>query len=137
MPDIITITEVIQNNLKTVINKAECEFAEYDLFPGNFPGGAKRGILCFIKKEHQAEEVELETNFCESVWFKIKLKGNDKLLCGCIYRSPSSTEDNTSVLNKILDEVCAINYSHILITGDFNFPCIDWKTWRSQSSEDI
>ena len=37
----------------------------------------------------------------ENLWVSVELCGRDKLLIGCIYRSPNSTEENNDM-----------NYSH-------------------------
>ena len=73
------------------------------------------------------------TLFEESIWVNIKLNGKDKMLVGCLYKSPSSHTENLEGLNKLIIEVSKMKeFSHLLITGDFNFPKIDWKTWTSK-----
>ena len=47
-------------------------------------------------------EVKFDTNFTESAWIKVNIMGNDKLLFGCTYRSPSSDEENVKALNELL-----------------------------------
>ena len=56
----------------------------------------------------------------------LSLASGDKLVIGCIYRSPHCTAKNISKLFNMLINVCARNLSHILIIGDFNFKEIDW-----------
>ncbi len=58
-----------------------------------------------------------------------KLTGSDKLLIGCVYRSPNSDEENTQALNDLFEEIAALGnkFTHILIMGDFNYPGIDWE----------
>ncbi len=51
----------------------------------------------------------------ENLWVSVKLCGRDKLLTGCIYRSPNSTEENNNRQNAIQKE-----FTHQLITGDVN-----------------
>ena len=75
----------------------------------------------------QAVEVDIDTEFKESVWVKLNLKGNNKLLFGCVYKSPSSNEANLTALNGLISKVCDMNFSHIVTTGDFNYPDIDWE----------
>ena len=86
-----------------------------------------------INKDLDAEEVKFEGNFEESIWVNIKLNGKDKMLVGCLYKSPSSNTENLEELNKLIIEVSKMKeFSHLLISGDFNFPNIDWKTWTSR-----
>ena len=62
-----------------------------------------------------------------------KLKGNDKLFAGCIYKSPSSSEENLSLMNDIIRNINSKQeYSHVQMAGDFNFPDIEWTTWNSR-----
>ena len=87
----------------------------------------------YINKDLNVEEVKFEGNFEESIWVNIKLNGKDKMLVGCLYKSPSSNTENLEELNKLIIEVSRMKeFSHLLITGDFNFPKIDWKTWTSR-----
>jgi hypothetical protein len=50
--------------------------------------------VIYVRKKLQAVEVDIDREFKESVWVKLNLKGNDKLLFGCVYKSPSSNEAN-------------------------------------------
>ena len=91
------------------------------------------GTAMYINKDLNAEEVKFKGNFEESIWVNIKLNGKDKMLVGCLYKSPSSNTENLEELNKLIIEVSKMKeFSHLLITGDFNFPKIDWKTCTSR-----
>ncbi|XP_076037549.1 uncharacterized protein LOC143022998 [Oratosquilla oratoria] len=63
----------------------------------------------------------------------LKNMGKDEILVGCIYRSPNSEEENNSNLRKLIKEAIEMNTSHVLITGDFNFPEISWQRWTTQN----
>ena len=81
---------------------------------------------------------ELNTmDFESSVWSIITLNKRDNLLVVCIYKSKSSTVQNTnmfiSVMNKAVEKH---GISHLLIFGDFNFPEIDWKSCLLKGSDD-
>ena len=77
------------------------------------------------------------TNFDEeeSVWCDVKLTENDRLLIGCIYRSPNSSISNDVKINKALIHANNICFSHVLIMGDFNHPSINW--YDSTSPPDV
>jgi endonuclease/exonuclease/phosphatase family metal-dependent hydrolase len=78
-----------------------------------------------------AEELKIVSNYQESVWIKLKLKGNDELLVGCIYKSPNSDKENLSLLNKMIIKASQMKqFSHLLIMGDFNYPKLDWTNWN-------
>ena len=63
----------------------------------------------------------------ESVWCSINLTGSDKLLIGCVYRSPKSNAKNNQELLDLFLKVRDLNTSHVLIMGDFNLREINWK----------
>ena len=98
-PDIIMITEVVPKNLRYTLNKAEIDLNGYEMFPSGFPTDARRGVVIYAKRELNAVELDIKSNFKESVWVKIPLVNHDRLLCGCIYKSPSLEENNIKELN--------------------------------------
>ena len=65
----------------------------------------------------------------ETQWCEVSLQGTDRLLIGCVYRSPNSVSNNNDLLIKDLKTVCNLDscFSHILICGDFNLPGIKWN----------
>ena len=58
---------------------------------------------------------------------KIKPRGCDKLIIGCVYHSPNSNSENKKKLLSLITEVTDKKPSHLLIAGDCNYPEIDWK----------
>ena len=127
-PLIIGITEVKPKNQRYVITKAEISLPDYDMFHCNLQNNKGRGIVLYVHKCLRAIEKDSQSDYEESVWAEIKLKGKDKLLVGCIYRSPSSLEQNSKNLNSLLMSKAREKYTHFLIMGDFNYPAIDWKS---------
>ena len=68
-----------------------------------------------------------DNSFKDHVWVKIDLQGQDKLLVGCIYRSPSAAmETSISSLCRLLEVLN--DFTHLLICGDFNVKDINWST---------
>ena len=67
----------------------------------------------------------------DHVWVKVKLRNNDSLLCGCIYRTPSKDNkkviETTKAICDVITEAVARKDTHLLICGDFNYPEIDWS----------
>ena len=71
----------------------------------------------------------------ENLWVSVELCGRDKLLIGCIYRSPNSTEENNGMLFTLIKRKAAHKeFTHQLITGVFNAKEICWETWSTLSS---
>ena len=123
--DIIGITDVYPKNCRYNPEKAELQIDGYDLFVVESGEAAMREVGIYVRKELLAEEVKVTTKFQESIWISIKLNVKDKVIVGCVYKSPSSKQEN-------LDK----EYSHILIMGDFNYPKINWKQWTSSGVKD-
>ena len=38
-----------------------------------------------------------------------------------------------SALNEYLKQLCSLPFSHVLLTGDFNYSGIDWTNWTTKS----
>ena len=91
---------------------------------------SSRGVVIYVKDTISPEyckEVN-DTEFCESVWCTLRLE-NKNLLLGGIYKSPSSNLENHRNLNRLISQASSMNFHHLVILGDFNFPEIDWSTW--------
>ena len=63
------------------------------------------------------------------------MMGKDKLLIGCIYRSPNSNAINDAILNATLKKANNLGFSHVLIFGDLNHPCLNWCDNTSPTDE--
>ena len=57
----------------------------------------------------------------------MKLRNNDRLLCGFEYRSPSqqTTKETTTKVCEIIQEAYSKNKDRLIICGDFNYSDID------------
>lgn len=70
----------------------------------------------------------------------MQLSGNDTMVFGCFYRSPTSNPDsikNNEHLNSLKKDLSSNKkYSHRCFVGDFNFRTIDWSGWSSPHGEE-
>ena len=141
-PDLIFITEVLPKASGLPIPPALLSLPGYMLF-NNFHcdeglvSNGIRGVCTYVRDTLSASEVSFtNTTFQEQLWLKLRLDGGDTLYLGCIYRSPSG-DPYMSVrdLSHLLESVCALNPSHLLIVGDFNLPQIDWRQNLCMTSE--
>ena len=65
----------------------------------------------------------------ESIWCQFYTLKNTKVLLGCIYKSPNTTEQNEKVFFSLLElanKSMSIN-DKVCIMGDFNYPSIKWN----------
>ena len=88
----------------------------------NLDAGSHTGIAIYVSNsiDQLVTEISLNTTYEETIWLNIKLKGKDKLLLGCVYRSPSSTGQNNIKLFNLLQQI----------------PEIEWTTWGMTKSEE-
>jgi hypothetical protein len=119
-------------------DKENCaiQIQNYDIILPDRTGN--RGVVIYAHNSLSAVKVDLEestTSFKESVWCKVRLNSNDSLLFGCVYRSPSSSDENNDKLNSLITSACGAGFSHVLMAGDFNYKEILWKEGTVASSE--
>ena len=95
-----------------------------------------RGIALWIKPTLKPAAIEVNTIFQENIFVECKLEDGETLKIGLIYRSPSSTNENSSKLNSIISEMCKNKNDNIIIMGDFNYKDIDWETESCSVSSD-
>ena len=122
-PKIICFTEVFAKNQKDV-NLAEYTLQGYDEFLNENPD---LGVIIYVDKKLKAREVHVLNNhkFKESQWVEFTTREKEKVLIGCIYRSPSSLNSNTQLMFDLLSNKCISNYDKIM--GDFNLPELKWN----------
>ena len=78
---------------------------------------------------------EINENFEECVFCEFEGANKEKILVGCMYKSPNSTKENIdNMINTIRNENMQ-KYDVICITGDFNYPNIKWNSLNTDSIE--
>ena len=109
----------------------ECEFQlpGYHMYTNHDRPTCKRGISAYTRNDVTATIVEnlCDYNCSESPWIKIKLKHQDSILVGGIYRSPNISPDNSGNIRTLLERANQLKYSHIIVTGDFNISTTNWE----------
>jgi len=137
-PDIITVTESRPKTDDGIMDEEKLQLDGYEAFfySSSSPDGTSRGVAIYTRTGLHATRIDVVTEFEESLWCEVKLERSDVLLLGCIYRSPNCSRRNTAALNTHITEMTLNrHYSHLLITGDFNLPGIDWNTMSSGKDE--
>ena len=99
----------------------------YDIFTNSH--AAKRGVVIYTKNSLSASPSPMNDicTFDEHCWCEVRLENEDRLLVGCIYRSPNSNNSNNFNMIQDFIKISQKSYSHILICGDFNYPGINWE----------
>ena len=128
--NIILVTEVRPKNYNHENPVTEDDFVlqGYKLY-SNINETEKRGVAIYVSDDLSplATEFSFNNEFEEQTWIELKLRGNDKLLIGCIYRSDSGSQQNNNLLSSLFRQINQVNPSHLFLYGDFNFKGIDWR----------
>lgn len=133
-PDVIAISETLPKNTRgKSIQIAELQLSHYDAFINL--ENSKRGVCIYVKKHLKAvPNCNIVSTSAESVWCEVSLKDKDRLLIGCIYRSPNGNDIVDSDTRELLVKASETQNTHILIMGDFNYPEITWEPLRLPNS---
>ncbi|XP_052786222.1 uncharacterized protein LOC128221661 [Mya arenaria] len=142
-PDIITLTEVKPKNCKVPLQETELRIEGYHPPVHNLDAEG-RGICIYVSSQFGLELLKIDDenslNFNESVWVKVIVDNRKTIVLGCVYRSPSSGNDNNRGLEKLLRHISDMNFHDLIIVGDFNYPDIDWENCvadRENSDSDL
>ena len=85
-----------------------------------------RGVCLYIHETLKFRRYNLNAyvGFRESVWVEVMVDGT-KVLVGCIYRSPNTSDaDNNEALRTLMEKLNS--WPHVLVMGDFNYPALNW-----------
>ena len=104
--------------------------------PVNLDTNIGRGMAVYIHTSIDKSVIQIisELDFEEVCLLEIKLRGDDLLLFGCFYQSPTpsnNSEANNENLNQLLQRISNKSYSHKCFVGDFNFKDINWDSWTT------
>ncbi|CAC5406564.1 unnamed protein product [Mytilus coruscus] len=116
-PHIIGLCEIYPKNSMDKSIVSMLNLPDYEKYIPDKMGD--RGVVIYIHKSLTAFKVDIlsESGFNESVWCEVKLEGTDKLLLGCIYRSPSSVPSNNKKLNDFICQACNLKYRPLFNYG--------------------
>jgi len=147
-PDVILFTEVIPKAQRNQIHESLLQLPDFQLYTNfnfdteNLGSSGIRGVAIYVKEDLNSQQVICKSQYNDQIWVEINLRGHEKIICGCVYRTPSKDKkivtDTLSEICAIMDEMTKKNYSRFLMCGDFNYPEIDWlHEYIPNSSIDI
>jgi len=83
------------------------------------------GVLLYVKHGLGAVQVNVNTEFPEHVWCRLKIKGFHSLLIGVCCRTPTERIYYINLHEKLKDLVCEVAEKNLVLMGDFNYREID------------
>ena len=134
-PDIIAICEIKPKKCRYQVQPGEIAIQGFELFHNlESPG---RGVAVLVRSNLNPSVCDdLSSDFQESIFVDCKTSNNEILTVGIVYRSPSSTSDNSRKLNTLIRKTADYRNKNILIVGDFNYPEIVWETESTRTQPD-
>ena len=138
-PHIVAICEVKRKNVDLSC-EMDYHIPNYTLHPVNLDNKIGRGIAVYTiaSLNKSINQIDCNLGFEEVCLIEVRLRRGDVLLFGCVYRSPTPSEEsslNNNRLNRLLNCIGNKKYSHKCIVGDFNYGGINWGTLSSINSE--
>ena len=123
--DICAVTEILPKSSSNVWIDQHYRINGYQIY-SNLKNAPSRGVALYIKDGFTVKTIECENSLIESVFVEIRLKNDENVICGAIYRSPSI--NNYEAIRNLIRNICSKNSCcRILLFGDFNYPEIDWN----------
>ena len=94
-PNVICITEYKAKNCKKSIPElSEYGIEGYTLFHNGDQCNSARGVMVYVDIKMTATPVDVSGSFVESLFLNLKINNSERLLLGCMYRSPNSNTEN-------------------------------------------
>ena len=136
-PSIIMLTEIepkFKKDQTKQIKESEIMIPNYSLYTNT---NRKRGIAIYIENKLNPRECtdEINNKFEECVFCEFEGINKEKVLIGCMYKSPNSTKENIDNMISTIKNENIQKYDAICITGDFNYPKINWNNTNKTSFE--
>jgi len=126
-PHIIAVTETKPKHFKER-DEADYIINDYTAHLCHIMPNHDRGIIVYTHKslDKSITRIKATSVFKEATLLEIKLQRGDKLIFGCFYRSPNSSNENNNQLADLIRSLSR-SYSHVCLVGDFNFGAINWS----------
>ena len=136
-PSIIMLTEIepkAKKDQTKQIKDSEINIQNYVLFTNK---ERKRGVAVYIDKRLNPRECTQDINekFEECVFCEIEGAYSEKILLGCMYKSPNSSKENIQNMLQTLKREEMKKYDIVCITGDFNYPKVKWNGVNTGDNE--
>ena len=128
--DIIVITEALPKHSSFKLQEQELKIKGFASI-SNFDCAHEqngRGIIIYVMDGLISVKREVKVSFNEHLVVDITLPSKKEIILAVFYRSPNSSDENSSRLFRCISDVANIKSSSVIMLGDFNLPRINWAT---------
>ena len=130
----MALTETWLNN---DIDDRELHLEDYNIFRRDRCNHRGGGVLLAIKSDlHCVRRYDLEVN-TEMLACELRISNSRCLLFAVFYRPPDIGEGFLEEFRRFLNNVSISGIADIIITGDFNFPSVDWSTGSPTTADSL
>ena len=124
----IPFISIFESWLKNHITDAQIAIPNYRVIRADRKQRERGGALLYVHDDiTTTNEETYDNSYCEMVMCTIK---PSNVIIASIYRPPDTSIEHFSRtierLQKYIEKVSQGNHVPIIVTGDFNFPCINW-----------
>ena len=124
--DVVCITETWGSG----ISDAELSIRGFNMYRSNRNDRGGGGVIIFVRADLASTVADVDlSSYDDIIGCSICLWGGKRLLVLCSYRADSNSPDQNSALFQIISDLSTSPYSHIILTGDFNYRQIDWNLY--------
>ena len=134
-PHIIIITEAKPKNFRYPVQEAELQILGYQIISTDLEASRGRGVVIYTADNLKVTVINKQSEFTEICGIKIELSKGKCTEIWAIYRSPNSSNEENEALLEVLQQINDSNPPNLIITGDFNFPDINWENNGTTPSE--
>ena len=126
----VKLIVVTESHLNNDILSAEVTMEGYQLYRADrSPGRIKGGIALYVENELNTHCIDMSSGSTSAVEYQILFVDIWNLMLVIVYRPECSCDEFSGVLRYVNSAIEARGtpVPNVVVTGDFNFPNINWK----------
>ena len=133
-PHVIALSEVKPKNQAKPLELQCYSLKDYSMESTITDTAQGRGLLLYLRKDLDYSITDFAQQVAEVQVADIMLGQNKKISLASIYRSPNSSRENNQMINLFVKDLAQRN-EHTIITGDLNYPHIDWTNMTTTGTQ--
>jgi len=111
------------------MQESEFSLDGYNLFYSYVGDEKYRGILMYVDNNLQSSQVEINSEYEESLLIQLAENHTKNIIIGTFYRSPGRSVQNDLYMCELINHINMQYPGKKLLFGDFNINNINWVKW--------